>query len=203
MICRAFFGHDSKYVLRERSARTAYATSVERPAVGGWLANKEYKDVTCIQSFFGRMRLKENSGKTKTACEVLSGAAKLPHAVSILSKRSSGAAKLPHAVSNTSKEKLKGYMKGAMMRALDSSSSDLMLFASLQGIFLETSSLCYPRTLFRHALLELAEKYRIFSQYTQIVKLWENSKQHTEWVALQRKARVFSADERCFGNSSR
>ena len=83
----------------------------------------------------------------------------------------SGAAKLPHAVSNTSKEKLKGYMKGAMMRALDSSSSDLMLFASLQGIFLETSSLCYPRTLFRHALFELAEKYRIFSQYTQIVKL--------------------------------
>ena len=62
-------------------------------------------------------------------------------------------------------------MKGAMMRALDSSSSDLMLFASLQGIFLETSSLCYPRTLFRHALFELAEKYRIFSQYTQIVKL--------------------------------
>ena len=94
-------------------------------------------------------------------------------------------------------------MKGAMMRALDSSSSDLMLFAPLQRIFLETSSLCYPRTLFRHALLELAEKYRIFSQYTQIVKLWENSEQHTDWDALQRKARVFSADERCFSNSSR
>ena len=62
----------------------------------------------------------------------------------------SGAAKMPHAVSNTSKEKLKGYVKGSMMRALDSSSSEVMLYASLQGIFLETSSLCYPRTLFRH-----------------------------------------------------
>ena len=76
-------------------------------------------------------------------------------------------------------------------------------YISILRMFLETSSLCYPRTLFRHALFELAEKYRIVSQYTQIVKLWENSKQHTEWVALQRKARVFSADERCFGNSSR
>ena len=71
MICRAFFGHDSKYVLRERSARTAYATSVERPAVGGWLANKEYKDVTCIQSFFGRMRLKENSGMAESSLLVV------------------------------------------------------------------------------------------------------------------------------------
>ena len=90
-----------------------------------------------------------------------------------------------------------------ILRALGSSSSDLMLFASPQGLFLETSSLCYPRTLFRHALCELAEKYRIFSQYTQIVKLWENSKQHTDWDALQRKPRVFSAEERCFSNNSR
>ena len=41
---------------------------------------------------------------------------------------------------------------------------------------LETSSLCYPRTLHRQALFERTEKYPICSQYTQIVKLWVNSK---------------------------
>ena len=51
--------------------------------------------------------------KNRTRQEILSGVAKLPHAVS---------------TSNTIKEKLKGYIKGAMMRALDSSSSELMLF---------------------------------------------------------------------------
>ena len=35
----------------------------------------------------------------------------------------------------------------------------LMLFVSLQGVFFETSSFCYPRTLFRHGLFERTEKY--------------------------------------------
>ena len=55
-------------------------------------------------------------------------------------------------------------------------SADLMLFASVQRMFFETSSLCYPRTLHRQALFERTEKYPICSQYTQIVKLRGNSK---------------------------
>ena len=40
-------------------------------------------------------------------------------------------------------------------------------YISILRMFLETSSLCYPRTLFRQALFERTEKYPICSQYTQ------------------------------------
>ena len=63
----------------------------------------------------------------------------------------------------------------------------LMLFVSLQGVFFETSSFCYPRTLFRHGLFERTEKYA----YPQNILRSSNCARIRNYISIPHKVEIF------------
>jgi hypothetical protein len=77
----------------------------------------------------------------------------------------SGEAKLPHGISNISRMQRKAYMKGWILRALDSASSEDIFEYTLKAIsiFCELTFLKYSPADFRRVLYDLAQKYVIMS----------------------------------------